>query len=272
MTEYSKHHAPGSRRKTARYAFVRSLPIMAGYLVLGMGFGILLETKGYGVWWSFFMSLFIYAGSMQYVTIDLLAGGASLVSAALMALMVNARHLFYGVSMIERYRGTGRAKPYLIFALTDETYSLVCSGTVPEGVEEKRYFFLVSLFNQCYWVAGSVAGSLIGSLITFNTAGIEFAMTALFIVVFTDQWRTSENHTSAVVGVAASVVCLLIFGPDRFIIPAMISITVLLTGLRGRLERRKRECREENGGEKNVGEKNAEEESRDLKKGGKEHA
>ena len=125
--------------KTIRYAFVRSLPIMAGYIVLGLGFGVLLQSKGYGAGWALVMSGLIYAGSMQYVAIDLLAGGASLISAAIMTLMVNARHLFYGISMLERYRDTGAAKPYLIFALTDETYSVVCSGGVPEGVDRKKY-------------------------------------------------------------------------------------------------------------------------------------
>ena len=215
---------------------MRSLPVMAGYLVLGMGFGILLETNGYGVWWAFFMSLFIYAGSMQYVAIDLLAGGASLLSAALMTVMVNARHLFYGVSMIERYKDTGKAKPYLIFALTDETYSLVCSGETPEGVDRKRFFFLVSLFDQSYWIIGSVLGALVGSLLTFDTTGIDFAMTALFVVVFTEQWRSCRSHLSALIGVGASLACLLVFGPDSFIIPAMAVITVLLTVFKKRLE------------------------------------
>lgn len=225
---------------TGKYAFRQSLPVMAGYLVLGMGFGVLLETKGYGVFWALAMSLFIYAGSMQYVAIDLLTGGASLISAAIMTLMVNARHLFYGISMIERYRDTGAAKPYLIFSLTDETYSLVCSGNVPRGVDQKKYYLLISFFNQCYWVAGSVTGSLVGSLLTFNTEGIEFAMTALFLVVFTEQWKSTKNHISAVTGVAASVVCLVIFGPDRFVIPAMAAITVLLTLMRGCFEKKEK--------------------------------
>ena len=220
---------------TTKYAFKQSLPVMAGYLVLGMGFGILLKTKGYGVGWAFLMSLFIYAGSMQYVTINLLTGGATVLSAALMTLMVNARHLFYGISMIERYRNTAPYKPYLIFGLTDETYSLVCSGNVPEGVDEKKYFFLLTLLNQCYWIIGSVAGSLIGGMITFNTAGIEFSMTALFLVVFVEQWKSVKNHTSAVVGVVTSVICLLIFGAENFLIPTMISITVILTILRKKL-------------------------------------
>lgn len=221
---------------SVRYAFKRSLPVMAGYLVLGIGFGILLETKGYGVWWALLMSVFIYAGSMQYVAIDLLSGGASLLSAGLMTLMVNARHLFYGISMIERYKETGKKKPYLVFALTDETYSLVCSGDVPEGVDQKSYFFWVSLFDQSYWVIGSVTGSLIGSILSFNTAGIEFSMTALFIVVFVEQWKSASSHVSAIIGAVASVVCLLLFGPDSFLIPSMITITVALTVLRKVLE------------------------------------
>lgn len=221
-----------------RYAFKRSLPVMAGYLVLGMGFGILLEAKGYSVLWAFVMSVFIFAGSMQYVAVDLLAGGASLISAALMTLMVNARHLFYGISMIDRYKDMGAKKPYLVFALTDETYSLVCSGDVPEGVDQKKYFFWVSLMNQSYWVIGSTAGALIGSLLVFNTAGIDFSMTALFIVVFVEQWKSAENHLSAVIGVTVSVICLLIFGPDSFLIPSMIAIAAVLTALRKILDKK----------------------------------
>ncbi|MDD6492467.1 MAG: AzlC family ABC transporter permease [Firmicutes bacterium] len=222
-----------------RYAFRRSLPVMAGYVVLGTGFGILLETKGYGVWWALAMSAFIYAGSMQYVAIDLLAGGASLISAVAMTLMVNARHLFYGISMIDRYKETGKKKLYLIFALTDETYSLVCSGDVPEGVDQKKYFFWVSLFNQCYWVAGSLLGALLGSFLNFNTAGIDFSMTALFLVVFIEQWKSTTNHLSALAGVGISIICLFIFGADQFLIPSMILITGFLALFRRKLETQK---------------------------------
>ena len=155
---------------TAKYAFKQSVPIMAGYIVLGMGFGVLLESKGYGVLWAIAMSVFIYAGSMQYVAINLITGGASLIATALMTLMVNARHLFYGISMLDKYKNTGKYKPYLIFALTDETYSLVCSGKIPAGVDRNKYYFLVSLFDQVYWVIGSVIGSAIGSVLNFNTA------------------------------------------------------------------------------------------------------
>lgn len=222
--------------KTAKYAFVRSLPVMAGYLVLGLGFGVLLESKGYGVGWALAMSTLIYAGSMQYVAVDLLAGGASLIAAALMTVTVNARHLFYGISMVERYRDAGPAKPYLIFALTDETYSLVCSGEVPDGVDRKRYFFLVSLFDHLYWIAGSVAGALVGAVLPFDSTGIDFSMTALFLVVMTEQWRTTQDHRPALAGLGVSLVCLLVFGAEDFLIPAMIGITLVLTLLRGALQ------------------------------------
>lgn len=223
--------------KTARYALLRTLPVMAGYLVLGLGFGVLLQSKGYGLGWALAMSLLIYAGSMQYVAVDLLAGGASLIAAALMTLTVNARHLFYGISMVERYRDAGPAKPYLIFALTDETYSLVCSGEVPEGVDRRGYFFLVSLLDQLYWVAGSAAGALVGSLLPFDSTGIDFSMTALFLVVMTEQWRASRDHTPALVGLGVSLACLVVFGADNFLIPAMIGITLALTLLRGPMQR-----------------------------------
>lgn len=225
--------------KTFKYAFVRSLPIMAGYIVLGLGFGVLLQSKGYGAGWALAMGGLIYAGSMQYVAIDLLAGGASLISAALMTLMVNARHLFYGISMLERYKDTGAAKPYLIFALTDETYSVVCSGDVPDGVDRKKYYFWVSLLDQFYWVVGCVAGALLGSVLPFDTTGIDFSMTALFLVVMVEQWRSTCDHTPALVGLGVSLVCLLIFGSSNFLIPSMIGITVALTLLRGTMEKRK---------------------------------
>lgn len=225
-------------KQTAKSAFVKTLPVMAGYMVLGFGFGIISQKNGYGIWWALAMSVFIYAGSMQYVTVSLLTGGASLIAAALTTLMVNARHLFYGVSMIEPYRGAGKKKPYLIFALTDETYSLVCTGTCPDGTDFHTYSLLVSLFNQIYWVIGSALGAVAGSVITFNTAGVDFAMTALFITVFVEQWKSTKNHLPALVGVFCSVACLLIFGSDSFLIPAMLSISLVLTLGRGFIDRK----------------------------------
>jgi len=221
------------KMQTIKKAFVDTIPVMTGYIVLGIGFGIVLETKGYGVGWAFAMSFFIYAGSLQFVAIDLLTGGAGLLTTALTSLMVNARHLFYGISMIDRYKGAGKKKPYMIFALTDETYSLVCSDPVEEDMNGRhRYYFLVSLFDQCYWVTGSVIGSLLGAIIPFNTEGIDFALTALFVTVFTEQWLSTKNHGPALVGAGASAACLLIFGAENFLIPAMVLITVLLTFMR----------------------------------------
>ena len=214
--------------KTIKLAYKTSLPVMAGYIVLGIGFGILLKDAGYGLFWSFLMSLTIYAGSMQYVGVSLLTAGASLLTVALTALMVNARHLFYGLSMIEKYKGAGRKKPYLIFSLTDETYSLLCGDEIPAGVDRHGYQFFVSLFNQCYWILGSVLGSLLGTILRFDTAGIDFSMTALFVTVFVEQWLTTKNHWPSLVGLAASVLCLLIFGTDNFLLPTMIAITVAL--------------------------------------------
>ena len=221
--------------KTIRYAFVRSLPIMAGYIVLGLGFGVLLQSKGYGAGWALVMSGLIYAGSMQYVAIDLLAGGASLISAAIMTLMVNARHLFYGISMLERYKDTGAAKPYLIFALTDETYSLLCSVKTPEGIDAGDMRFWIAMLDHSYWILGSVLGTIIGGILPFDTTGIDFAMTSLFTVIFVEQWQSTKCHIPALMGLAAAAVSLAILGPDNFILPAMLAICVMLVAMRGRL-------------------------------------
>ena len=221
-----------SAKSALREAFIATTPVMAGYIVLGMGFGVLLSTKGYGPLWALAMSGFIYAGSMQYLTIDLLTGGASLITATLTTLLVNARHLFYGISMVEGYRGMGRKKPYAIFALTDETYSLVCQDGHPTKEERHRYAFRVSVFNQLWWVSGSMIGSLLGEIIPFDVTGIDFALTALFLTVFIEQWLSTKDHASAIIGVTASVLCVMIFGSGNFLIPAMISILIALTILR----------------------------------------
>ena len=224
----------GSRE--VRQAFVKSIPVMAGYVILGIGFGILLRGAGYGFWWSLAMGALIYAGSMQYVGVGLIAGGASVLTTLLTTVMVNARHLFYSISMIGRYRDAGKYKPYLIFALTDETYSLLCDGAVPEGCDPHRYRFLVSLFDHSYWVTGCVLGSLLGQVLPFSTAGIEFSMTALFIASFTEQWLSGGNRLPALAGLGCSALCLAVFGPEHFLIPAMLLITLALTLARGRLE------------------------------------
>ncbi len=221
-------------RKTVRQALLKTIPVMAGYLVLGTGFGILLRNAGYGVLWAFAMSLLIFAGSMQYVGVNLIAGGASVITAILTTIMVNARHLFYSISMIGRYRDAGKYKPYMIFALTDETYSLLCDGKTPEGEDPDRYRFFVSLFNHAYWITGCVLGSLLGSVLPFSAAGIEFSMTALFIASFTEQWLCTRDHLPALTGLLATLLCLLAFGTERFLIPAMLLITLTLSLLRGK--------------------------------------
>ena len=217
-------------KKDIKLAFLSSIPVMTGYLVLGIGFGVVFRAQGYGLIWAFLTSFLIYAGSMQFVLVNLLTSGASLLTTALTTLAVNARHLFYSLSMIDKYRGSGWKKPYLIFALTDETYSLVCSDTNTDKADKPlRYCFLVSLFDQCYWVTGSVLGALLGAVIPFSTEGIDFALTALFITVFVDQWRATKDHLPALIGLGASVLCLVIFGAEDFLIPAMIVIALALT-------------------------------------------
>ena len=222
--------------KLRKTAFVKTLPVMAGYIVLGMGFGFLLRANGYGVWYALAMSVFIFAGSMQYVGVSLLVGGASFISVALTTLMINARHLFYGISMIKRYEGAGLKKLYLMHALTDETYSLVCTDNVPEGANPHQYYLLISLFDHIYWITGSVLGSLLGAALTFDTTGIDFVMTALFVTIFIEQWVSTKEHRPALIGVGASVLCLVIFGSESFLIPSMAIILVALMALRGKLE------------------------------------
>lgn len=219
-------------------AFIKSIPVMAGYVVLGIGFGILLRESGYGLGWALAMSLFIYAGSLQYVGVSMLAAGASLITGILTSIMVNARHLFYSISMIGRYRDAGVYKPYMIFGLTDEVYTLLVDGDVPEGADPQLYRFLVTLFCHCYWVTGSVLGSALGTVLPFSTEGIEFSMTALFIAAFTGQWMETRDHFPALTGLLCTLLCRIVFGPGRFLIPAMLLITAVLTLSRERMEKK----------------------------------
>lgn len=217
-----------------------TIPVMTGYLALGAGYGILMDKSGFSFLFTVAMSLFVYAGSMQYFAISLLTGGASLVSVALSTLLVNARHLFYGISMVDKYRDSGKKKPYLIFSLTDETYSLVSRNQALRGLknvpqeEFSTYAFMVSLLDQIYWVAGTVIGLLLGGLITFNTAGIDFALTALFISICTEQFMSAEGMKDRIpmgIGFVASIVCLVLIGKDAFMIPAMVIILLALIAM-----------------------------------------
>ena len=217
------------KKKALWTVFKDTLPVLTGYLFLGIGFGILLSEKGYGIGWAFAMALFMYAGSAQYLAVNLLSGGASLISTALATLFVNARHIFYGISLVDTYKDMGKKKPYMIFALTDETYSLVTQNQPPKGMTRGQYCFLVSVMDHIYWVAGCTLGGLLGAALPINFAGIEFVLTALFVTLFVEQWLSSPNHRSAIIGVASSALCLLIFGKDLFLIPSMVAIALLLT-------------------------------------------
>jgi 4-azaleucine resistance transporter AzlC len=222
--------------KIFRRAFIVTLPVMAGYLVLGLGFGILLRVAGFGALWALAMSIFMYAGSMQYVGVSLLSGGASLVTVAVTTLMVQARHLFYGISLIDRYRGAGAKKLYLMHALTDETYSLVTSVHVPDFADEKSYYFAISLLNHLYWITGCMLGSLAGAILPFSSEGVDFAMTALFVTIFVEQWVTEKEHRPALAGAGCTLLCLLVFGSESFLIPAMALILLSLVLLRRPIE------------------------------------
>ena len=219
-------------KKALKTVFLDTVPVMTGYLFLGISFGILLQEAGYSLPWAFSMALFMYAGSAQFLSVSLLANHASILSSAIAVFLLNARHIFYGISLIDAYKDTGKKKPYLIFALTDETYSLVTQNQPPEGMKRHTYCFLVSLFDHIYWVAGCVIGSVAGNFIPISFEGIEFVLTALFVTLFTEQWLSNKNHFPAVVGVVSTVLCLVIFGKDIFLIPSMVLIAVLLTTTR----------------------------------------
>lgn len=208
---------------------------MVGYLFLGAAYGILMNVNGYGVWWTLAVSVFVYAGSLQYLGVTMLASMVHPVTALFMSLMLNARHLFYGISMLGKYGEVKKGKAYLIFGLTDETFSVVCHEEPPKELNRDKVYFWITFLDQCYWVAGSVIGALAGSYITFDTTGLDFALTALFVVIFTDQWKQKEGHIPAVIGVAASVLCLVLLGADAFIIPAMLLIFAVL-GIRWRTQ------------------------------------
>lgn len=197
-----------------------------------------MSKIGYGLGWTFLMSLLVFAGSIQYISIALLTATFNPLYALLLTLMVNARHIFYGISMLEPYKNTGRLKPYLIFGLTDETFSLLSTMDIPENVDKKWFMFFVTLMNHSYWVSGSVLGCAIGSIFTFNTHGLDFVLTALFTVIFIDQWKGTKNHIPALIGVGGTFCCLLAFGQDRFIIPAMMVIIALLTVFRRKIDNR----------------------------------
>ena len=223
-------------KHAVKTAFLDTVPVMTGYVFLGFGFGIVMHQSGYSPLWSIAMSLLIYAGSMQYVAVGLLTGGAGFLTTALTTVVVNARHLFYGISMVDAYKDAGKRKPYMIFALTDETYSLVSRNQIPEGISHHNYCFLVSLFDHSYWVGGTALGALAGNLLPLNFQGIEFVLTALFVTIFVEQWLSNKNHLPAITGVVSSALCLMIFGKDIFLIPSMALIAGTLIMMQRRTD------------------------------------
>lgn len=216
--------------KELKFAFKRTIPILLGYVTLGIAFGILLQQAGFGWLWALLISTVVYAGSMQFVMVTFLGGGISLLSVILMTLSVNSRHMFYGISFIEQFKTMGKARPYMIFSLTDETYSLFCGTRIPSSLNQKKIMLLMSSMNQCYWIIGSVLGNLIGNVIPFDTTGIDFAMTALFVVIFTEQWLAADSHVPTYIGLFSGIVCLIIFGPGSFVLPSLILAVALLSG------------------------------------------
>ena len=226
---------PDSAKAALSAAFPLTVPVLFGYLFLGIAFGVLLSTHGLGPGWSLLMGIIMYAGASQFLLVELLAMPFAPLKVFILILMVNARHLFYGLSLLDRFRNRGKFKPYLIFALTDETYAVQVSAKPPDGISHKWFDFWIALLNHLYWIAGSLIGSLVGTLIPFSSEGIDFAMTALFLVIFVEQWEAQRNHRPAVIGLAVALASLVLFGAEHFIIVSMVGIALCLILLRRQL-------------------------------------
>jgi 4-azaleucine resistance transporter AzlC len=215
-----------------QFAFIQSIPVMLGYLFLGLAFGLMLQDAGYHFIWALLCSVIIYAGSMQFVLVTLLTGGAGLLYSGMMTLFINGRHIFYGLSFIEKFRKMGKAYPYMVFSLTDETYSILCNLKVPEIRNEKRVSFWIALFDHSYWILGSVTGALVGQMLNFDSTGVDFSMTALFVVIVMNQWRESKEHRPTILGFAVGISVLIVLGAEQFLLPALILLVVALLLLR----------------------------------------
>ncbi len=231
------HKAKSAALPALRAAFPHTIPILTGFLFLGMTYGILMRVSGFSFWYPMLMSLTIFAGSMEFVTVNLLLGSFDLLQAFTATILINARHLFYGVAMLDRYRGMGFKKPYLIFGLCDESFSINCTAEIPQDVDKGWFYFWVTALNQSYWVLGATLGGLFGSFLHFNTEGLDFCMTAMFVVIFLEHWRKAQDHRSAALGMALSLLCLVAFGSDSFLLPTMGLILLGLTLLRPMLDK-----------------------------------
>ncbi|MBD5470093.1 MAG: azaleucine resistance protein AzlC [Lachnospiraceae bacterium] len=223
--------------KALKAAFPHTIPIFTGFWFLGLTYGIYMRVSGFSFWYPMLMSLTIFAGSIEFVTVNMLMGAFNPLQALVMTLMINARHLFYGISMLDRYKDTGWKKIYLIFGLCDETFSINYTANIPDDVDKGWFLFFVTLLDHFYWFFGCTLGGIFGALIHFNTEGLDFVMIAMFVVIFMEQWLKDKNHVSALLGTGLSLLCLIAFGADNFIIPSMIAILGMLTLFRKPIEK-----------------------------------
>ena len=227
----------GVCKRAFKAAFPHTIPIFAGFWFLGMAYGIYMNVSGFSFWYPMLMALTIFGGSLEFVAVTMLLGSFAPLQTLIMTLMIQARHLFYGIAMLDKFKGMGWKRFYLIFGMCDETLSINYTAKIPEGVDKGWFMFFVTLLNHLYWVTGSTIGGLLGSLITFDTEGLDFVMTAMFVVIFLEQWLKEKRHYTALIGVVVSAVCLLCFGAGSFMIPTMVCILCLLTVFRRPIER-----------------------------------
>lgn len=225
-----------------RKAFPYTIPVLTGYLFIGIAFGVMYAEKGYSFLWAMLMSLLVYAGSGQYLAVNFFVPGFSFLQVIFLTFMVNVRHIFYGISLLEKFNKMGKKRWYMIFGLTDETYSLLCTTNVPGDVEEDKFLFAISIMNQSYWVLGSALGAIAGTVLPINSEGIDFAMTALFVVIFIEQWMDRKNRIPEIIGVAVAIIALTIFGASSFVLPAMLAIVALLFVGRKKLDKEETSC------------------------------
>lgn len=212
---------------TLKTAFVKSIPIFCSYVFVSMAYGMMMASAGFPWYDSLLVSLTVYTGAFQFVLITFLSSGASLITIALTALLMNSRQSFYSITFLKEFKQMGRRKLYMIHTMTDETYAVNCTLDLPKK-EKEDTMFLVALFSRCYWIVGSVLGGILGQIVPFDLTGLDFCMTALFLIIFIDQWEKAEKHTLALTGLGIGVICLLIFGENRFMLPALLIVSALL--------------------------------------------
>ena len=229
-------------KKAFRRAFPYTIPVLTGYLFIGIAFGVMYAEKGYSFLWAILMSVMVYAGSGQYLAVNFFVPGISFVQVIFLTFMVNVRHIFYGISLLEKFNKMGIKRWYMIFGLTDETYSLLCTTNVPKDVDENKFLFAISVMDHSYWVLGSAIGAIAGTVLPINSEGIDFAMTALFVVIFIEQWMDRKNRLPEIIGVVVAIASLIIFGASNFVLPAMLAIVALLFVGRKKLDKEEESC------------------------------